>query len=488
MRKLLNKINYRILSAALIAVILAGAVFIAADFIIQKPEYRTQFTVTGDVEKSLTVKSFDGYKNYTAVRGGKKYKSLKLSDIIKSAKPMASDNKIVLEGEDGFIAETDENSAGNMYIAYTSENAWEFINEGLPQSSNVKKLAAVWVVSQKENTDFGLKIISDENNIASITPGQFFMRADTIAPVFQGKSVKDASKGSLSVSVYTMERYIDVSIFAKDAHDLLIMGGSGQYGYDSGVGKVKLNGNLINYVFSDGRTQIKDVRGVIVNPPPASIMDVCQQSVNSIENGEKVLVVSADGLSYEQCIYAQKNGFAPFLSGKEAVKATAVYPSDGKSGLAAVLTGRPPFENGIYNTGSKTLRSNDIFSYVLAHSGKTAFAEGDLNILNKPFRTFNELDNKSAESSDAAACESAKKDVQSGADFIFADFKEFENSSDGGTASTMEKIKKIDGYIQSLTDSFHGLVIITSTHGAPKGNSGFDYENMIVPYISFYKQ
>ena len=467
-----------------------------------KAPYHAKFVVTGDVQNVFDVDSFSGFRTYTAVRDGKSYKSLLLSDLIDLSKPYSDENMIVLEGDDGLIAEVDAKSMDGMYITYTAENAWELINYYHPPSSNIKRLAAVRVIARNEQKDQmqtiagAVNIIAQNKNIASITPGQFFMNVTNAAPVFEGESVKTSGKGNYSVAVYTERRFEDVAAFAPEAVDLLIMGDDGQYSYDASPGRIELQNiyaNSLSYLFSDGRTRMNKVRGILVDPPTASIMDAYQESVNYINNGSRVLVFLVDGLGYNQYTYAEKNGFVPFLGTKTVKQATTVYQPVTNSGLAAMLTGQPPYKNGVYDRDFKDLKVNDIFSIVSAAGKTSAYIEGNIKILNTSIEPTLNADLNGDGSTDPEVFGSAQISVASDADFIFVHFHGVDDMGHKYgdiNDEVMAKIKEIDGYIQRLTRNFSGRVIVTADHGMHKTADGgdhgvFRFEDMIVPYISF---
>jgi len=490
MRNLLKSINYKLTSIVLAALLLAGAV---CAFVFIKPAYAQKFVITGDVEKIIEAQSFEGFAAYTAVRDGKSYRCLKLSDLIALAKPYSEESTVVLKGDDALLAEVDIKSLEGMYIAYTAENAWECINYYHPPTSNIKRLSEVWVAAKNKTDALAVNFITADKNVASYTPGQFFMHASGIAPFFEGKSTRDTEKGQFSVSAYTERRYMDVSGILPGAKQVLVMGDEGQYAFDSKPGRVELTGNSLSYVFSDGKKRMEDVRGVLADPPAASNMDTYQESANFLDKGDRVLAFLVDGFGYNQYVYAKNNGFIPYIGTKEAKQATTVFMPVTPVGLSAILTGKPPYINGIYKRGMSDLKADDIFKYTADAGKKAAYIEGDIKIVNTSLAPELNADRNGDNSTDTEVFEAAKEALQGGADYIFVHFHGVDDKGhDNGDINpeVMQKAKEIDGYIKSLAEGFKGRVIVTADHGmhqaGTEGSHGaFCYEDMLVPYISF---
>lgn len=487
-----KKINYKIACIVLLGV-LTACIVLALVFI--RPTYRQHFVITGDVCETVQIDSLDGWATETAYRDGRAYQSLNLSKLIAKAKPYASEYKVVLKGDDSLLAEVD--NTDGICIAYTAENAWECINENHPLSSNIKRLSEVWVVAEEDVSQYSVHIISADKNIASFTPGQFFMSERQTAPVFEGQSEKTAEKGKYSVTVYTQRQYKNILDIAPDAGQLLIMGDEGQYQFDSSAGRLELNGNTLQYVFSDGKTRMKNVRGILVNPPVASNLDAYHESLNNLKNGSRVLVVLLDGFSYQQYMYAKENGFISYLSSlPKAKQASTVYMPVTYAGTAAILTGEPPYKNGVYKTNMPDLKTDDIFKTVSDMGKTSAYIEGNLKLLNTSLEPVLNADRNQDKSTDSEVFESAEKALLSAADFLFVHFHGIDDQ--GHTygdinEKVMQKVKEIDGYLKLLIENFHGRVILTADHGMHKTADGgshgvFQYEDMIIAYISFFQK
>ena len=476
-----------------IALILALITAAVLAILLAQPHYQASFVVTGDVAEVLTVESMEGFDTTTVVRDGKRYTGIALSNLVDAAQPVAAENTVVIRGSDGLLAEVDANQLQGMHVVYTAQNGWEMINDFHPPSSNIKNIAEVWVVAKHTVREIAVNVIKADENLVSLTPGQFFMQQTAFAPLFHGESEVDVQDEGYHVAVYTERRYLDVADIAPNAQSVLVMGDEGGYAYDASPGRITLIGNTLYYVCSDGKTSMENVRGVLIDPPSASNMDAFQEAINNVDNGVRTMVVLVDGFAYHQYTYAAENGIAPFIASLgDAKMATSVYKPVTHAGLSAMLTGQPPCDNGIYQRGMSELKVPDIFARMSALNKTSAYIEGSINIVDTSQKATLNADRDGDGLTDDEVFESAMEAIASEADFLFVHFHGVDDlGHDYGDIAqpVMAKITEVDGYLQALAAEFSGRLIITTDHGmhstADGGSHGvFRYEDIIIPYIS----
>jgi predicted AlkP superfamily pyrophosphatase or phosphodiesterase len=222
-------------------------------------------------------------------------------------------------------------------------------------------------------------------------------------------------------------------------------------------------------------------------------MDAYQESLNNVENGIRTMVVLIDGFGYHQYTDAMGNGTAPFMASlDDAKKATTVYQPVSHAGLAAMVTGRPPCDNGIYQRGMSDIMVPDIFERMTQMGKTSVYIEGHISLINTSLAAELNADRDGDEMTDDEVFETAMDAVTSDADFLFVHFHGVDDlGHDNGdlSASTMDKISEVDGYIKALAENFKGRLIISADHGMHTTTDGgshgeFRYEDMIVPYIS----
>lgn len=486
MKGLINRLNFKIISAVLALLLTAGALYML--FSVKQP-FIPAFKILGDVENVLEIDSLDGYERHNVRRGDGSYFGVKLSDLVEAAQPVSDDYSVVIAGDDALIAEVDR--LEGMYVTYTGSNAWEMINELHPPTSNIKRIREIWVVAG-EGAANTVGIIRAGENIAAFTPGQFFMQENRTSAVFEGQSVLKQESGEFSVTAYTKRVYQELADIVPDAKRFLVMGKDG-YGLDAGAGRIELAGNSLSYVFSNGKDRIDGLFGIIADPPAYSNMDAFQEAKNSLEAGKRTLVILVDGLGYHQYSYAKENGYAQFLSAYTEKMATSVYQPVTNAGLAAVLTGQPPNVNGVYTREYRELKVDDIFS-AATQLGKTSkYIEGNINILKTSVDAVLNADRDGDGRTDREVFEASVEAVASGAELVFVHFHgvDDEGHSHGMINEyVMTKIAEVDGYVEMLAEGFNGKVIVTADHGMHDiGDGGkhgeFRYEDMFVPYISF---
>lgn len=250
---------------------------------------------------------------------------------------------------------------------------------------------------------------------------------------------------------------------------LLLMGADGEYRYLENRGYFELKENYVNYLELDERSRLEKIAGVIVNPPPASIMDTYYDARHYLENGQKVLVVVGNGLTYSRYIQALEKGRLSFLkNAAPAVKAVGVYPRGKNIWLAAMITGKPPQENGIISSQDQDLKAPSLFtlteqlqkSALLLHSGP--------KLLNPEIEPQLVKDKNGDKTADDEIYDLALDKLEQGYDFVMLGFDDI-------TADNTSN------YLQQIVNQWPGKVIIT---GTPEDTaSNFTCDSMYVPYL-----
>lgn len=254
-------------------------------------------------------------------------------------------------------------------------------------------------------------------------------------------------------------------------------------------GYFKADENSIDYIDKHGN-EIRDIAGVVINPPKGSVTDAYYDMKKHIES-ENVLFLLLDGFGYHQYEYAKEKGFLPFLKDYEAKKALSVYKPVTNAGLAAIITGRTPEENGVYSRKQRELKVDSIFKLALELEKSTAYIEGNIGILNTEVQPILNLDENKNGYTDDEVYSSILMAIEDKYQFIFAHFHGIDDASHSyGPLSdeAMESISTIDSYVEDIVSRWDGIVIITADHGVHDVEDGgdhgdFRYEDLVVPYI-----
>ncbi|AKL94369.1 hypothetical protein CACET_c08610 [Clostridium aceticum] len=459
--------------------------------------YIPSFKVIGDVEEVLMIRSKEGFSLKEIEIDGETRQVLTLKELLHKAKPMTENIEILLVGQDGLMAKIDGGRVETCYINLSEENAWEFINPNHPISSNIKKVKEVVVISKDEDWDYGFNVITGEENIMNITAGQMYTMPKTLYANFHGTSSLDKEGHVYETTIYTEEKVIRLRdlVDISEGQRLLAVGDVGQYKFINADGYLKMVDNRIDLYEKDGKSKITDARGIMIDPPQVSIMDTYYDASHFLTKDEKVLILFLDGFGYHQYVYAMEKGYAPFLKELElAQKATTVYQSVTNAGFAAMITGRPPYESGVYSRSQRDLKVPSIFAVAKDLDKKSVLIEGDIKILNTEIEPLLNRD----ENNNGITCDevyaTALSHMDNEYDFMFIHFHGIDDmghSYGDMHEVTLEMIKETDAYVRELVERWSGKVVITSDHGmhtTPEaergGNHGsFRHEDMIVPYI-----
>ena len=267
----------------------------------------------------------------------------------------------------------------------------------------------------------------------------------------------------------------------------LVMGEMGEVDYIE-EGYFKRDKDSLYYIGKD--KEIENIVGVVIDPPETSIKDAYYDMERYLED-DKVLFILLDGFGYHQYEYARENGFLSFLEEFEARKVLSVYKPVTNAGLAAIITGKSPEENGVYSRKQRELNVDSIFKVAKDLNKNIAYIEGNIGILDTEVEPILNLDKNKDGYTDDEVYMSTLKAIEEGKDFVFTHFHGIDDAGHtfGPLADeTMERIKLIDSYIQNILSHWDGITIITADHGMhiidEAGDHGdFRHEDLIVPYI-----
>ena len=419
---------------------------------------------------------------------------ISLEELISMAGPASPDFSVYIIASDGRAAALKGDQLQGSYIGWGSQNGWEAFNPSHPVSSNIKGIREMVVALEERQDDFGLNIISMEENITFITPGNAYLSAARDLGS-GGTSFKASGDEKLEASAF-QERYMIRLEELTDARPetMVLMGSEGEYLFLKGNSSISLEvkDNRFAYNGLSAEDSISDIKGAVLDPAAASIMDVCHDTLGFTGNGISVLLIITDGMGYHQYEYAVENGYAPFMGSMPgADMALSVYQPVTNAGLAAILTGRPPAENGIYSRKQRIPQVPTIMGEMLEQGRAALLIEGDIQVIQTEVEASLNSDSDSDGTIDDEIFEMAMENLDQGADLMAVHFHSIDDSghdSGGMSPETMERIKIIDSYISQLVSGWQGKVIITSDHGMHSTSGGgdhgqFRYEDMAVPYM-----
>jgi hypothetical protein len=450
--------------------------------------------IVGDINEPFALKNDGQFSTELFQYNGESFTGIPLSDLIDQSRPVGRENEILLIGDDGLSSLIDGDNLTGCYITFSGINGWEAINLYHPISSNIKRIREIVVIAGDAPADFGVHIITPENNLLNLTPGNLYTGLMPIIPRFEGTSTIKHEGVEFSTSIYTRRRLFPLADLLPDipAERLIIMGSLGEYAYIDKSGYLELRGNKISYLPADKGEGIATVKGLLIDPPSASIMDLYHDSIHYLKQDSKVLAIFVDGLGYHQYLYALDNGCAPSLSVLPAgVAALSVYRPVTNAGFAAMITGKTPAENGVFSREQRQVKVPTIFDTAQEMRKKAILLQGDRQILSLSIEPVFNLDVNKNGTADDEIFQTAREYLSQEYDFLMVHFKSIDatgHSYGDMHQKTLEAIKTVDRYIGELINGWDGTAIIVSDHGmhsmAGEGSHGlFCFEDLIVPYI-----
>ena len=484
------------MAAAAVSCLIAGAAlgYFVPGYILVEESYIPPVHIIGDVSAIVKVdkETLDRYEVKSEYTGDTR--ALSLEEIVFQAGPVSPAFDLYIIAAGGRTAMLSGDQLKDSYIAFGSSNGWEAINPNHPVSSNIKDIEEIVIVSGGGDGDFGLNIITMEENISQITPGSAYLESSKSLE-FGGSSYKEGRDERFGTSVFREKHIIELEeLTSIQPEAVVLMGSRGEYVFlkNSGSMSFEIDGNRFLYNGETAEDSIDDLKGIVLDPAAASIMDVYYDAASLIENGTDVLVIITDGMGYHQYEYAVENGYAPFMaSAGRADMALSVYRPVTNAGLAAIFTGRPPSENGIYSRKQRIPETPTIWGKMLDEGLEGLLIEGDIQIIKTEVEAILNSDRDSDSTIDDEIFQAALQGLGSGADLMAVHFHSIDDSGhESGDLSedTFERIREVDSYIRQLAEGWQGKIIIISDHGmhstAGGGDHGqFRYEDVVVPYI-----
>ena len=456
-------------------------------------EFRPNLIIQGDIESPLTNNELNKLDKHEINYENTSLNVYNLSEIMKKAEPVSNDYDIVYTGTDGLKARISGKNINNSYLNFSKTNGWEVINKNHPSSSNVKLLESITVVSNDKNINDVVTIINSDKNIMKKTHGDLLSGTYKNLSVFEGASVKKIDKQKNEVEVFTTKKVIRIDDYIENENSkrTLIYNNKGEILKDNN-GYIEFDNKAINYINPEKNIEFKNIKGVVLNAPVKSNKDAFYDSIYYLENNQKVLVILLDGFGYHQYQYCLENGITPYLGSlSKANKVLTSFKPVTNTGLAAILTGKDPAQNGVYNRDFKDLKTEDIFMKAKKLNKKSVYIEGNIKILNTTIEPNLNPDINKNDSTDDEVYNETIKQLDSNFDLIFAHFHGIDDAGHSYGPygkKTIEVIKQTDQYLKEISSNWNGKIIITSDHGMHQVENYGDhgsllYQDMFVPYL-----
>ncbi|MDR0531317.1 MAG: alkaline phosphatase family protein [Oscillospiraceae bacterium] len=424
--------------------------------------------ITGDCE---------GLAVSDAFRASALLRAFPMEKLAALSKPRAKAFDLLLVGGDGMCAQISGDDLEGCRLVHTSEFGWEFKSERHPPSARVKNIVKIAVVSRSEDPRAARFFSGGEAQ--TITAGQLLLRGQSIL-----KKEGSSQNNGKSATVYTTRQRLPLSEVCPAGNHFCAMGYNGETVRLRSAEQCWLEsrGSQVDLILPDGQTA-PDLAGITANAPDFSITETAKDALHLLEQGERVLIIELDGFGFAMLERAGE-AYAPYLSSLGARRAMACYPPVSAVGLAAMLTGVTPDENGIHSRSDREMTRPDLFANAAAKGKTCAYVEGRHAVINTSLAPVLSIH-------DADTFENAKEALAKQPDLLFVHFHGIDDAAhaNGPLAEpTLAAIQAVDGYVEALCGAFGGRVIITADHGLHATKEGgshgeFLEEDLVVPYI-----
>ena len=440
-----------------------------------------ELKIIGDVETVINLGNIQEYEGLGFVEN-----EITLNSILDIANPYNNDFNVLIVGNDGLMAEINGAKIDDCTLGYKDPVGWYSITKKHPVSTKIKDIKEIVIISNETDYDKGINIFTTEANIINITPGNLYLMRNEVFPYIDGKSKKEIDEDTYSVTVIKERKLLAIKgLLDIGVDQMLAFGGQGEYENISD-GYLELFENQINYINIDTREYIKNLKGILVNPPNISNMDLYYDVEHYLSSDEDVLVFFVDGLSYGQF---SQSSLSSIYKGK---KANTVYKPVTNAGFAAMITGKPPIENGVLNRKYRDLKSDTIFDISEKLGKKAYLVEANLKILNTKLEPVLNIDNNKDGLLDDDIYRKSLELIEDKPNLMMVHFHsvdDFGHTFGDIADETLGEIELINTYIEDLKQKWEGQIIITADHGMHSiENGGYHgsarFEDIIIPYIT----
>lgn len=442
--------------------------------------------ITGDIEKEIEILGkADNIEWIEIEKDNEKYKAFNLQKFVELIDYDSNEYHFLFISTDGMKIKTD--SGYDKINIFINSDGWNIFAPDFPPTINLRDLKEIVLIKNKTDLTSSTNIITQKADLLAFSPGKMHLENLTALNYKDGVSSKN---NTYTIEAYKEKLVLPLSDKLSPSNNLLMTYDGGHY-YIGNQGFLELKGNRINYIEPASRKIYFNIAGILINPPQKSVMDVYHDTVDFLEAKENVMVLYIDGLSLAQYNEAVRDNLIPFMGKLSSVEpATSVYKPVTNSGYAAMITGQPPFVNGILNRSYREPKVDTIFDYIDNINQTAILIEGNTNILSLNTEALLNTDKNNNGYTDDEVYETALSQINN-QNFALVHFHGYDDAGHtyGPYAKeTMNKLTEIDGYVKNLVELWSGKIIITSDHGMHATEEGgshgdFRYEDLIIPYI-----
>jgi hypothetical protein len=420
-----------------------------------------KLSITGDVQNELILNNF---ADYTATVNNHTL-SIPLLSILEDAVPTGNGLSVFFSSPDGVMAQIPLSEIDHdCHLSLTSENGWQFHSDIHPRQSGIKHMDKIVICAEETVSSQKCFRVIHDKNFFTLTYGQLFNAEALTFSVLEG----EAKMHEATTKVYSRRTLIPLSNYlinmvATMQKEVLAYYNDGSQNMIDINGYLEWRGNSVDYIAPDKISRNKDIIGIWLAAPVASITDIAAIAIDKSRSG-KVMIILLDGAGY----YNLLEHAPEFLSSYSMVPMRTVMPSISNVSLAALVTGQIPIVNGVTARNMRDLLVDDIFKVAVDSGLKCAVVEGNSQIINMSIKQALNPDLNGDGYTDDEVMATALSLISEGTDFILVHFHGFDDvahtygpSSDQAAA----KLYLLDNYVAELCENFIGTVLVTADHG-----------------------
>ena len=208
-----------------------------------------------------------------------------------------------------------------------------------------------------------------------------------------------------------------------------------------------------------------------------SVMDVYNLAQEALDQDQRVLIIFIDGFGYWSYESALERGDIPNLASFESSRASSVMPTITPVNYAAMVTGKPPEENGVVDRKVHRTSCDTIFDYALSLDKTAIIIEGDAQILAFSARQELNPDLDGDGGTDNEVFDCAIAAMNDNYDLMLVHFHGIDDMghlTGPDSDETRAMIRLMDEYVGQLISKWGGFGIAVADHGQHENDGNGD--------------
>ncbi len=443
-------------------------------------------TVTGDVTYELDIADYSEYETTTVDKDDQTLLGVYLADVLSDAVMYDSTSSIIVSGYDGVMAQLSATDIADCVLVSSSSNGWQLVAPSHSPQAGVKNIEYIVVVTSTTDGDAPVLGIIDGDQDTTFTYGQLYLENGSIVNVLEAT----ASSYDIDTGVYSRLEVLPIANYITSSDYVVAYFSDGSQSEIEAEGYIEWRGNSADYVSANGKTRIAGIIGIWADAPELCLTDIA--GYVDYYSDYDILIIEVDALGHNTLYGTDDTGASnwSYVSSLQINSMRVVMPSISNVGLAAIMTGLTPDQNGVSALGDRQLIVDDIFTGV----DNGIVVEGSSTLISLSIEQQLNADTNGSGSNDDEVFASALTAVAGDYSLMYVHFHGYDDTCHSYgpySAEAATKAQEIDSYVQQLIAAHDGIVMIISDHGQhetgdsdkPGAHGTFIYEDMAVPFV-----